>query len=1686
MDNPIVIDTLGSYAADVPNYGAVYYTYTATADGNYVLTVNSNDYYVSYGTFSFDLLDSISSPKNSVTVALTAGQTLYIKVETYYGAAGTVNFSLEEKVDEPGDEPGDEPANVTGTFYGTDDFGNQLLTVVINDTTVVFTFDHPMFGPSSLTATYAIVDGAMVLYDDNGAVLNPLAGAITLTDGVPSVASYNGNNYTLSASQGGDEPGDEPADVTGTFYGTDYFGNQPLTVVIDDTTVVFTFDHPMMGSSSLTVTYAIVDGAMVLYNENGEELNLYAGAITLTNGVPSGAIYNGTDYTLSTTQGGGDEPGEEPADVTGTFYGTDDFGNQLLTVVIDDTTVVFTFDHPMMGSSSLTVTYAIVDGAMVLYDENGAVLYPFAGTITLTDGVPSGASYNGTNYTLSTTQGGGDEPGGEEPEVPEQVINTAVVGTNNFVVTQADLNAYGVKFSFEVTELGYYAFSLDVSIYDAAENYMSSGYLVPGVYTLNLYVDSWENTVDQELSLEITKTLYADLTAEQILNILYRSSASYVEDEYTLYIGSDWDTGALIITSETTSWVYTNYAITYTKNEDGTVSMLLALIEAEENNDVLAIAGKTLVVTFNEDGTYSMAWAASAHVHSWVDATCISPKTCSVCGETEGVALGHTWVEATEENDKYCSVCYLKEATELIIVANSTTGNMETSPICLEYTYTETGTADSPVYASYLLGNEGGVVTVLIEKGEAASCRGPVKGNPRIIGNNVVTFKADGKLITSVTVYVQGTLLETKPGSSAVANQGLFNLNKAISESRLVYDDTATLVWDVEIGDTNPHLTFTFAEPVAEFSFIAPNQFCYGSLSATYLEQGEAPHVHNWADATCTAPKTCLDCGATEGEALGHAWVDATCTAPKTCSVCGETEGEVADHAWVDATYYAPKTCSVCGATEGEALAAAAQIGEVKFGSFAEALDAAVDGDTVVLLADVDASDIVLINKAITIDGNDKTLNSSASRAINVECAGEVTVKNLTIACSASCERAINIINVAGTVNLEGVVTTTASYYAVHVATSAGAVQLNVADCELAAWGAICIYGEGSVVNVNNSNLSGNNTWANDHFATIAVGANNVEINVVGGKIVATSNEGCGYQFVIGANVGTSLNLKASLLCEAEYQVMMPLNVEFADNVQVTVLKQYADLLKAGGYHVVYSEDETAGTVSAHTYTAVETAPTCTAAGFTTYTCSCGDSYTEAGAAATGHAWVAATITAPKTCSVCGETEGEALEPTAENVLKAAYALSSGKALSGKWTLTGIITKVDTAYSSQYSNVTVTIVCDGLTDYPIQCYRMKGTGADVIGVYDTITVTGTIKNYNGTVEFDANCTLDSYTIHTCTEYDENHYCVVCGAPDPAYHVCSDTNGDFLCDSDTCDQIVPPAADSVLTLAQANALGKLYASGVYTENKYFVTGMLTIIENTTYGNANITDGSTTFYTYGMYNADGSSRYDAMSVKPVAYDTVTLYGKIGNYNGSAQMQNGWVVEHTVHVCSDWEDATCTAPKTCTVCGATEGESLGHTTDNGVCERCGETIDASQPSYVETNAELSFASKSNRTTFTTSQQVWEANGVILTNDKASSTSNVADYAGPARFYKSSKITVAMADGSQITKIAFTANSSSYATALKSSITSDANYTVTVSGSVVTVTFVEPVDSFVITSLTGGQVRMNSMTVTYLALQA
>ena len=124
-------------------------------------------------------------------------------------------------------------------------------------------------------------------------------------------------------------------------------------------------------------------------------------------------------------------------------------------------------------------------------------------------------------------------------------------------------------------------------------------------------------------------------------------------------------------------------------------------------------------------------------------------------------------------------------------------------------------------------------------------------------------------------------------------------------------------------------------------------------------------------------------------------------------------------------------------------------------------------------------------------------------------------------------------------------------------------------------------------------------------------------------------------------------------------------------------------------------------------------------------------------------------------------------------------------------------------------------------------------------------------------------------------------------------------------------------------------------------------------------------------------------------------------------------------------------------------------------------------------EVVATLSFASTDQRTEFSTTKQVWSQNGITFINNKASSTSNVANYSNPVRLYAKSEIIVE-APGN-ISSIVFTASSSSYATALKNSIDGS-----TASGSNVTVELDSTSTTYTVESI-GAQVRLSSLTVSY-----
>ena len=74
---------------------------------------------------------------------------------------------------------------------------------------------------------------------------------------------------------------------------------------------------------------------------------------------------------------------------------------------------------------------------------------------------------------------------------------------------------------------------------------------------------------------------------------------------------------------------------------------------------------------------------------------------------------------------------------------------------------------------------------------------------------------------------------------------------------------------------------------------------------------------HSWNPATCTAPKTCSRCDATEGNALGHsytmAWVCDDFCHWHECRRCGNKSFEAAHNPGPAATETEPQKCTECG-----------------------------------------------------------------------------------------------------------------------------------------------------------------------------------------------------------------------------------------------------------------------------------------------------------------------------------------------------------------------------------------------------------------------------------------------------------------------------------------------------------------------------------------------------------------------------------------------------------------------------------------------------------------------------------------------------------------------------------------------------------------------------------------------------
>ena len=271
------------------------------------------------------------------------------------------------------------------------------------------------------------------------------------------------------------------------------------------------------------------------------------------------------------------------------------------------------------------------------------------------------------------------------------------------------------------------------------------------------------------------------------------------------------------------------------------------------------------------DATVSVEAAGCAH--DWAAADCDTPKTCKLCGETEGAALGHDWEAADCDTAKTCKVC---GATEGAALGHSWDNASCTSPkTCTVCGLTEGAAAG--------------------HDWKPATCTDPK------------TCKVCGATEGAAAGHRWDFATCTEPETCYICGATTGEPNGHAFKPATCTSPKTCVDCGITEGEPNGHSW--------------DNASCTSPKTCSVCGKTEgAAAGHDWAAADCDSPKTCKVCGATEGAALGHDWEAADCDTPKTCKVCGATEGAALGHDWEAADCDSPKTCKVCGATEGAAL----------------------------------------------------------------------------------------------------------------------------------------------------------------------------------------------------------------------------------------------------------------------------------------------------------------------------------------------------------------------------------------------------------------------------------------------------------------------------------------------------------------------------------------------------------------------------------------------------------------------------------------------------------------------------------------------------------------------------------------------------------------------------------------------
>ncbi len=267
-----------------------------------------------------------------------------------------------------------------------------------------------------------------------------------------------------------------------------------------------------------------------------------------------------------------------------------------------------------------------------------------------------------------------------------------------------------------------------------------------------------------------------------------------------------------------------------------------------------------------------------------------------------------------------------------------------------------------------------------------------------------------------------------------------------------------------------------------------------------------------------------------------------------------------------------------------------------------------------------------------------------------------------------------------------------------------------------------------------------------------------------------------------------------------------------------------------------------------HSFTAEVTAPTCTTAGYTTYTCTCGESYKDSYTDALGHDYKNGVCTrcdakdpSPSdcehqyteevylptcamqgytlhTCTLCGNSYKDAYT---DKLVHKEYIADAAEATCTAYGYTG---DTKCAICGELLAKGKKIVPYGHSFVDGVCTRCGATESTEEHVHD----------YSIAVETEPTCTTQGYTTFTCSicgkSYDTNyrsaydHYykdgvCVRCGAEDPNYvkhdHTYTEDVSAVTCTKPGCTVYVCTMCGSYYVDGISKATGHSYVDGVCT-------------------------------------------------------------------------------------------------------------------------------------------------------------------------------------------------------------------------------------------------------------------------------